>query len=90
MQFKKDELMLPITDLVNKYHHIYLEEEAIEAEFRFKTNESKIPKDIGYNEEQQKVYYKIYKDLDEGKINESQAISKLIYLMEIYYEVKYL
>ena len=82
--------MPTITDLVKKFHHIYLEEEAIEAEFRFKTKDSKIPKDIGYNDEQQSVYYDIYKDLDNGKINESQAISRLINLMEIYYEVKYL
>jgi len=81
--------MLTITDLVNKYHHIYLEEEAIEVEFRFKTNDNKLPKDIGYSEEQQKTYYNIYKDLDDGKFNEDEAISKLINLMEIYYQVNY-
>ena len=82
--------MQSITDLINKHHHIYLEEEAIEAEFRFKTKDSKIPKDIGYNKEEQKVYYDIYKDLDDGKIDDNQAISKLVNLMEKYYEVKYL
>ena len=62
----------------------------LKEEFQFKTKDSKIPKDIGFNEKQQKIYYEIYKDLDEVKINDSQAISKLIKLLEIYYEVKYI
>ena len=62
----------------------------LKEKFQFKTKDSKIPKDIGFNEKQQKIYYEIYKDLDEVKINESQAISKLIKLLEIYYEVKYI
>ena len=62
----------------------------LKEKFQFKTKDSKIPKDIGFVEKQQKIYYEIYKDLDEVKINDSQAISKLIKLLEIYYEVKYI
>ena len=45
--------------LLNKYGHIYNEEEAIEVEFRYRMEGRKLPKDIGYNEEQKKRYLKI-------------------------------
>ena len=63
--------------LLNKYGHIYNEEEAIEVEFRHRMEGRKLPKDIGYNEEQNKRYLNIYEQLDSGKINEDEAVADL-------------
>ena len=76
--------------LLNKYGHIYNEEEAIEVEFRHRMEGRKLPKDIGYNEEQNKRYLNIYKQLDSGKINEDEAVADLTILMEEYYGLEYL
>ena len=76
--------------LLNKYAHIYNEEEAIEVEFRHRMEGRKLPKDIGYNEEQKKRYLNIYEQLDSGKINEDEAVVDLTILMEEYYGLEYL
>ena len=76
--------------LLNKYGHIYNEEEAIEVEFRYRMEGRKLPKDIGYNDEQNKRYLHIYEQLDSGKINEEMAIADLTILMEEYYGLEYL
>ena len=76
--------------LINKYGHIYNEEEAIEVEFRHRMEGRKLPKDIGYNEEQNKRYLNIYEQLDSGKINEDEAVADLTILMEEYYGLDYL
>ena len=76
--------------LLNKYSHIYNEEEAIEVEFRHRMQDRKVPKDIGYNAEQMKEYMNIYEQLDSEKINDDEAIDRLIHLMEEYYGVSYL
>ena len=76
--------------LLNKYGHIYNEEEAIEVEFRHRMEGRKLPKDIGYNEEQNKRYLNIYEQLDSGKINEDEAVADLTILMEEYYGLEYL
>ena len=76
--------------LLNKYGHIYNEEEAIEVEFRHRMEGRKLPKDIGYNEEQKKRYLNIYEQLDSGKINEDEAVADLTILMEEYYGLEYL
>ena len=76
--------------LLNKYGHIYNEEEAIEVEFRHRMKGRKLPKDIGYNEEQSKRYLNIYEQLDSGKINEEKAVADLTILMEEYYGLEYL
>ena len=76
--------------LLNKYGHIYNEEEAIEVEFRHRMEGRKLPKDIGYNADQNKRYLKIYEQLDSGKINEGKAVADLTILMEEYYGLKYI
>ena len=50
----------------------------------------KLPKDIGYNADQNKRYLKIYEQLDSGKINEGEAIADLTILMEEYYGLEYI
>ena len=76
--------------LLNKHSHIYNEEEAIEVEFRHRMEFRKLPKDIGYNQEQMNTYLKIYEELDSGIINDKEAINNLIILMEGYYGLEYL
>ena len=76
--------------LLNKYGHIYNEEEAIEVEFRHRMEGRKLPKDIGYNEEQNKRYLNIYEQLNSGKISEEEAIVDLTILMEEYYGLEYI
>ena len=71
--------------LLNKFGHIYNEEEAIEVQFRHIMHDRKVPKDIGYNEEQKDEYIGIYEELNSKIITETEAIKKLTYLMERYY-----
>jgi len=71
--------------LLNKFGHIYNEEEAIEVQFRHIMLDKKVPKDIGYNEEQKDEYIGIYEELNSKIITETEAIKKLTYLMEKYY-----
>ena len=72
--------------LLNKYSHIY-NEEAIEVEFRHRMQD----RILKYrNAEQMKEYMNIYEQLDSEKINEDEAIDRLIHLMEEYYGVSYL
>ena len=82
--------MSRLEELARKHLHIYHEEEAIETEFRHRIEGRKLPKDIGYNEEQNERYLNIYEQLDSGTINEKQAIGDLIILMEEYYGLEYI
>ena len=50
--------------LLNKFGHIYNEEEAIEVQFRHIMLDKKVPKDIGYDEEQKDEYIGIYEELN--------------------------
>ena len=63
--------------LLNKYGHIYNEEEAIEVEFRHRMEGRKLPKYIGYYEEQNKRYLNIQKvKIQTLKIKNSTIIKK--------------
>tara|TARA_A100001011_G_scaffold352610_1_gene393500 strand:- start:62 stop:340 length:279 start_codon:yes stop_codon:yes gene_type:complete len=77
-----------LRSLLNKYGHIYDEEEAIEVTFRHRMRNRKVPKDIGYNEKQNREYLNIYEELDSGNITESEALDRLTMLMEEYYGIE--
>jgi len=81
--------MTRINDLVMKYHSIYLEEERREVVFRHNVIERKMPKDIGYDDEQKARYLNAYEDLDAGTINQNQVLKILTSIMEDYYGIKY-
>ena len=81
--------MTEINDLVMKQHSIYLEEERREVVFRHNVTKRKMPKDIGYDNEQKARYLNTYKDLDAGTINQNQALKILTSIMEDYYGIKY-
>ena len=77
-----------LRSLLNKYGHIYDEEEAIEVTFRHRIRNRKAPKDIGYNEKQKREYLNIYEELDSGNITEGEALDRLTMLMEEYYGIE--
>ncbi len=80
---------LKLQELVLKHNHVFNEEEAVEVEFRHLSKGNKLPKTIGFNEDQKKKQFSIYQKLDNGEIDESEAIIDLIILMEEYYTMRY-